>query len=148
MPHFKHPLYNTWRKMKARCYNPKEINYHNYGAKGITVCDAWKASFVSFLSDMGEKPTPSHTLDRIENNKGYYKENCRWATPSEQNYNQAMRPNRKGRHSGVRWIYWNKPTNKWHVRHGTYKKIKSIGYFNCLGQAIKAKQQYLATLNK
>ena len=73
--------------MKARCGNPKNGEFHRYGAVGITVCDRWKNSFENFLADMGERP-PRMTIDRRNNDVGYTPENCRWATGHEQRVNQ------------------------------------------------------------
>jgi len=83
--------YTTWQGMKSRCYNPKQISYKNYGAKGITVCDRWLEygkGFLNFIEDIGKKPSPEYTLDRIDGTKGYSKENCRWETRSIQNKNR------------------------------------------------------------
>lgn len=77
--------YNTWSCMKARCQNPNNPKYYMYGAIGITICDKWK-TFTGFLEDMGERPENT-TLDRIDGSKGYFKENCRWSSPSEQQNN-------------------------------------------------------------
>ena len=79
----KHPLYSTWKSMINRCHNPNNVSYKNYGGRGIGVCDRWANSFWDFLEDMGERPE-GHTLDREDNNSGYCKENCRWATRSQQ----------------------------------------------------------------
>lgn len=75
--------------MRHRCRNPKNPFYKKYGAKGITVCDDWYDSFAAFLSDMGKRPDPTYTLDRIDGSQGYSKANCRWATRSQQNTNQT-----------------------------------------------------------
>lgn len=81
--------YNTWHAMRSRCYRKTDPCYKNYGGRGIAVCDRWKDSFENFLSDMGPRPM-GKTLDRIENDKGYSPENCRWATAAEQRANTRL----------------------------------------------------------
>lgn len=81
--------YIAWRNMKGRCLNPNDKGYGRYGARGISVCDRWLNSFENFYFDMGAKPSPAHTLERIDFNKDYCPENCKWATYKEQNRNYS-----------------------------------------------------------
>ena len=78
--------YTIWQGMKKRCMNPNAINYKDYGAKGITVCEKW-IDFVGFYEDMGL--SGGLCLDRIDNTKGYLKDNCRWVTHSQNNRNKS-----------------------------------------------------------
>ena len=80
--------YSSWRCMKKRCYYIADNQYEHYGAKGITVSDRWINNYDNFLEDMGERP-PDMTLDRIDNSKGYFPENCRWADNSTQSRNRS-----------------------------------------------------------
>lgn len=82
-----HPLYTTWKGMRQRCNDSRSSSYALYGGRGITVCERWK-SFASFLEDMGEKPSPDHTIERKNNNLGYSKDNCMWAASEIQANNK------------------------------------------------------------
>lgn len=73
--------------MIQRCGNARNPGFANYGGRGITVCERW-LSFENFLADMGPRPTPAHSIDRIDNDRGYEPGNCRWATVTEQNRNR------------------------------------------------------------
>jgi hypothetical protein len=79
--------FRIWHGMKQRCHNPKHPNYSYYGGRGITVCDEWRESFIKFFEHVGAAPSKDHTIDRINNNEGYYPGNCRWATMKQQSNN-------------------------------------------------------------
>lgn len=83
--------YRAWCEMRRRCYDPQRKQYKDYGGRGIKVCDRWNESFDNFYEDMGDKPTPNHSLDRIDVNGDYTPDNCKWSDRTEQNYNQRYR---------------------------------------------------------
>jgi hypothetical protein len=122
------PEYNTWLKMKERTGNKRCWNYNNYGGRGIAMSDEWRNSFEAFYRDMGPRPSPKHSIERMDSDGNYCKENCSWATVREQSRNR--RNNRKylygGRFvtiaelsevSGVRYarLYYRLVTLKWNV---------------------------------
>ena len=76
--------YYSWMSMKKRCLNPRHKSYKDYGGRGICICERWEKSFENFFEDMGLRPDKNYSLDRLNNNLGYFKENCRWATKKEQ----------------------------------------------------------------
>lgn len=79
----KHRLYKTWSGMRQRCENPNNDRYIDYGGAGITVCESWKKS-INFINDMSSTFVEGYTLDRIDNAKGYSKDNCRWSSAETQ----------------------------------------------------------------
>ncbi len=81
-------LFRIWSRMKERCYNRNHQAYPSYGGRGITVCEEWSSSFLSFKECVGEPPTTKHQIDRIDNNSGYMPGNVRWATPKQQGNNR------------------------------------------------------------
>lgn len=84
----KHPLYITWVMMIRRCHNPKSDAFNNYGGRMIFVCDEWRNDFWKFVVDIGPRPTVNHTVERVDNNAGYSKDNCIWATRLIQRHNR------------------------------------------------------------
>jgi hypothetical protein len=136
VPPRKHPSYNSWSGMLARCFDTKRPNYKDYGGKGITVCEQW-FHFKNFVLDMGIKPQ-GKSLDRIDNSKGYELANCRWADRKTQNSNKGTYRTSKTGMSGVRIR-----GTKFQVRVIVDGKRTSIGQFESLEKACLAKMNYV-----
>ena len=137
---FKHgmfgtPEYKAWAAMIQRCTNPNDNRYVSHGTRGIVFCEEWK-SFEKFYEDMGNRPTEKHSLDRKDNDKGYCKENCRWATQSEQNFNKRTPKNNT---SGQKGVY--KKGHKWEVYIFKDKKRIYIGKYSNLEEAVESRKQ-------
>lgn len=114
----KTPEYISWHGMKTRCYNENNTSYYLYGGRGIKVCDRWldqDFGFINFLKDMGKCPD-GFTLDKIDNNKDYSLQNCRWASALTQARNQRKRKNVSSKYFGV---YYSKTRQNWKAQTPT-----------------------------
>lgn len=138
-------FYAVWKAMKQRCLNPKNQCYKNYGGRGIVLCEEWK-QFTNFKHDMYENyllsvnkvGVKNTSLDRINNNEGYHKENCRWVSRSIQSFNRRSVPNTK---SGVRGVHQRKDTLKWEARIKVNGKTKGLGNYVNKEDAIQARRE-------
>lgn len=83
-----HPLWRTYQNIIARCEAPNHKSFHNYGGRGIGMCPKWRNDFLSFVADMGTKPSPKHSIDRVNNDGNYEPGNCKWKTMKEQSFNR------------------------------------------------------------
>lgn len=124
-----HPLYDVWMAIIQRCNRTSYPQYADYGGRGIKVCDRW-LDFRRFLEDVGERPHPKLTLDRIDNDGDYCKENFRWATRTMQMANQRRRKDSNKRFRGVFWVA---ARGKWKAMIGSFHA--HLGYFDSENEA-------------
>jgi hypothetical protein len=129
--------YETWCGIISRCESETDTNYHNYGARGIKVCDRWRNSFDNFLLDMGKRPSPKHSIDRIDVNGNYEPSNCRWATKEIQMQNRRMLKNNT---TGVSGVYLSKE-GKYKAQINAYGKRIYLGTFDTLEEAKATRQK-------
>lgn len=135
-----HPSYYTWASMMSRCYDPNAPAFLNYGGRGILVHPSWH-HFRFFAQDMGVPPSKEHSIERKDNSKGYSKENCVWATASEQCLNRrTFRSNTSG-HVGVVKV----GDRQWEARFN-YEGVRySLGRFTSREAALGARTQFKKT---
>lgn len=138
-------FYKIWQGIKARCQNENDTNYHNYGGRGIRVCERWQI-FENFRDDMYEsylKHSEMHgesntTIDRIDNDGNYEPSNCRWTDWSRQMFNQRKRSDNV---SGVVGVVWYGPRGKWRAYIGINGKQKTLGYYTDFDLAVQARKE-------
>lgn len=126
-----YPEYKNWQSMKSRCDN---IN-GKYKREGVKICLAWRTSFWIFLHEMGPKPSPSHTLERIDDNYGYRPGNVRWATKSEQQVHRRMLKNNK---SGYRGVSYRATADRWRTCIQYQGKARELGQYRTPEEAARA----------
>ena len=138
-------FYDTWCQMKSRCFNPRNVSYTYYGARGITVCEEWLdvANFVAWAEET-HPHTEGHTLDRIDNDKGYSPENCTWSDKTTQCINQRVRKDNK---SGYVGVGFNKSKGKWEAYISVNNTRKHIGSFPTIEEAVQARDNYIIEHN-
>ena len=122
--------------MKSRCNDASAINYHNYGGRGITYDPSWE-DFLNFYEDMKEGFKEELELDRIDVNGNYTKQNCRWVTHNENNYNKTKQSNNS---SGKTGVSFKKNINKWFAYITIKGKQISLGFYNLFEEAVAARE--------
>jgi hypothetical protein len=133
-------LYRIYRSMKSRCNSPNSTPYKNYGGKGITYCKEWEDYSTFKKWALENKYDESLTLDRIDNNQGYYPENCRWVNMTIQARNKKLNPKNTTGYFGV---FFQNHTQKYAAQISINKKSTHIGSYNCPLDAARARDKYI-----
>lgn len=129
--------YSIRHGMIRRCHAPGSPGYAEYGGRGIAVCDEWRASFDAFFADMGPRPSRLHSIDRINPDLGYFKENCRWALPTTQARNKRKEPSK----TGVKGVHPMPNGVTFKANITVNDRTIHIGVFGSIEEATKARKE-------
>lgn len=142
---YKHKFYATWVNILARCLNTSHRDYAGYGGRGITVCEEWLdvATFVAW-AEATHPNISGVSVDRIDNDKGYSPDNCRWADSTTQSINKRIQKNNT---SGILGINWKTRDEVWVAQLSIQNKKKHIGQFKNIEDAILARNEYILANN-
>ncbi len=140
-----HPLYRLWGHVKERCDNPKSKSYYRYGGRGIVVCNEWINNpklFIEWSLENGYKK--GLEIDRIDNDKGYSPENCRFVTREINNLNRGLNRNNT---SGFVGVSWHKVKKRWLAHIMYLRKKYNLGYFKTKKEALETRNKYIIDNN-
>jgi hypothetical protein len=121
--------YSIWYGMVRRCTNPRDHRFPYYGGRGIGVSARWRHDFMAFFADLGPRPSPGHSIDRLDNTRGYEPGNCRWATRSQQQRNKPRRANAVG-------ACYLRRNDRWQARINIHGRAVFLGTFKSKEEAI------------
>jgi hypothetical protein len=135
----KRPLWHIYQNMIRRCHELNHPRYQDWGGRGIKVCERWRNNYFDFEADMGQRPSPFHQIDRINNNKGYSPDNCRWVTAVINSSFGRRRP-KSNNTSGAIGVCYSISAKRWQATITVHKKRHHLGWFKSKFQAIEARK--------
>lgn len=137
-------IYKRWKGMKVRCNQPSYHAYERYHSRNITVCNEWEKDFMTFYNDMNDTFFTGAELDRIDNDKGYSKENCRWVTHKENSNNRGKYKS----NSGYTGVHFGKKNQTYQVNINHNRKTIYVGSYKTLENAVNARKEFIINFNK